>query len=103
MHLARESYQKLPPSGFLIIGTQDVRTRDNKLWPIGLLVLEDVKAVVGEDKMPLKELVITVPEGYAKDRRKITSYEEYSEEKCILDEETVPELPIVHVSFGEFR
>ncbi|CAG8583226.1 2946_t:CDS:10 [Paraglomus brasilianum] len=102
MHLARESYEKLPPSGFLIIGTQDVRTRDNKLWPLGLLVLEDVKAAVGEDKMPLKELVITVPEGYAKDRRKITSYEEYAEEKCVLDEENINELPIVHACYLVF-
>jgi len=35
----------------------------------------------------LKELVVTVPEGFAKDKKKITSFGEYKEEQCILDNE----------------
>ncbi|CAG8449218.1 2671_t:CDS:10 [Racocetra fulgida] len=98
--LAREAYDRLPPSGFLVIGGQDVRTSDNKLWPLSMLFMEDVNKAVGEDKMPLKELVITVPDGYAKDKKKICSYEDYTEERCIVnEEENAVQLPIVHVSF----
>src|SRR6266487_901111 len=96
-HLAREAYERLPPSGFFVIGGQDVRTSDNKLWPLSMLFMEDVNNSVGEDKMPLKELVVTVPEGYAKDKKKITNREDYIEEYCILDEDKIEHLPIVHV------
>ncbi|CAG8450393.1 7504_t:CDS:10 [Gigaspora rosea] len=95
--LARKAYDRLPPSGFLVIGGQDVRTSDNKLWPLSMLFMEDVNNAVGEDKMPLKELVITVPDGYAKDKKKICSYEDYTEEQCVVDdEESAVQLPIVH-------
>ncbi|CAG8480067.1 2332_t:CDS:10, partial [Dentiscutata erythropus] len=98
--LAREAYDRLPPSGFLVIGGQDVRTSDNKLWPLSMLFMEDVNNAVGEDKMPLKELVITVPDGYAKDKKKICSFEDYTEERCVVDEEeSAVQLPIVHVGF----
>ncbi|CAG8483872.1 43912_t:CDS:10 [Gigaspora margarita] len=98
--LAREAYDRLPPSGFLVIGGQDVRTSDNKLWPLSMLFMEDVNNAVGEDKMPLKELVITVPDGYAKDKKKICSYEDYTEERCVVDdEESAEQLSIVHVNF----
>ncbi|CAG8500157.1 10011_t:CDS:10, partial [Diversispora eburnea] len=99
--IAQEAYLKLPPSGFLVIGSQDVRTiHDKKLWPLGMLFMEDVVKIVGEDKMPLKELVITVPDGYAKDKKKICSKEEYVEEKCIVnEEENAVHLPIVHACY----
>ncbi|CAG8540539.1 9139_t:CDS:2 [Scutellospora calospora] len=98
--LAREAYDRLPPSGFLVIGGQDVRTSDNKLWPLSMLFMEDVNNSVGEDKMPLKELVITVPDGYAKDKKKICSHEDYTEERCIVDEEeNAVQLPIVHACY----
>ncbi|CAG8779822.1 4775_t:CDS:2, partial [Acaulospora morrowiae] len=97
VRLAREAYERLPPSGFLVIGGQDVRTPDKKLWPLSMLFMEDVNKVVGEDKMPLKELVITVPEGFAKDKKKICSREEYVEERCIVnEEESAIQVAIVH-------
>ncbi|RIA90232.1 hypothetical protein C1645_823641 [Glomus cerebriforme] len=99
-HLAKEAYERLPPSGFFVIGGQDVRTSDNKLWPLSMLFMEDVNNSVGEDKMPLKELVVTVPEGYAKDKKKITKKEDYIEEHCILDEDDkIEHLPIVHACY----
>ncbi|GES77634.1 methyltransferase domain-containing protein [Rhizophagus clarus] len=98
-HLAKEAYERLPPSGFFVIGGQDVRTSDNKLWPLSMLFMEDVNNSVGEDKMPLKELVVTVPEGYAKDKKKITKKEDYIEEQCILDEDKIEHLSIVHACY----
>ncbi|CAG8488341.1 2903_t:CDS:10 [Ambispora gerdemannii] len=100
MHLAREAHSFLPPSGFLIVGAQDIRAPDGKLWPLSMLFMEDINRVVGQDVMPLKELVITVPEGYAKDRRKICSYEEFVDEQCVSDEQDcdLEHLTIVHVS-----
>ncbi|CAB5184504.1 uncharacterized protein OCT59_029662 [Rhizophagus irregularis] len=99
-HLAKEAYERLPPSGFFVIGGQDVRTSDNKLWPLSMLFMEDVNNSVGEDKMPLKELVVTVPEGYAKDKKKITKKDDYIEEQCILDEEDkIEHLSIVHACY----
>ncbi|CAJ0912308.1 6736_t:CDS:10 [Entrophospora sp. SA101] len=88
MKLAIEAYNTLPPSGFLVIGAQDIRTPDDdKLWPLSMLLMEDVHNVVSMDKLPLKELVVTVPEGFAKDKKKIASFDEYKEEKCILGDE----------------
>ncbi|CAG8513378.1 15734_t:CDS:10 [Funneliformis caledonium] len=99
-HLAKEAYEKLPPSGFFVIGGQDVRTSDNKLWPLSMLFMEDVNHSVGEDKMPLKELVVTVPEGYAKDKKRITKKDDYTEEYCIVDEEeNIEHLPIIHACY----
>ncbi|CAG8460640.1 4209_t:CDS:10, partial [Ambispora leptoticha] len=98
MHLAREAHSLLPPSGFLIVGAQDIRAPDGKLWPLSMLFMEDINRIVGQDVMPLKELVITVPEGYAKDRRKICSYEEFVDEKCVSDAQDcdIEHLTIVH-------
>ncbi|CAH1764583.1 8606_t:CDS:10, partial [Entrophospora sp. SA101] len=60
MKLAIEAYNTLPPSGFLVIGAQDIRTPDDdKLWPLSMLLMEDVHNVVSMDKLPLKELVVT--------------------------------------------
>ncbi|CAJ0925754.1 8193_t:CDS:10 [Entrophospora sp. SA101] len=88
MKLAIEAYNTLPPSGFLVIGAQDIRTPDDdKLWPLSMLLMEDVHNVVSMDKLPLKELVVTVPEGFAKDKKKIASFDEYKEEECILGDE----------------
>ncbi|CAI2163962.1 8925_t:CDS:10 [Funneliformis geosporum] len=99
-HLAKEAYEKLPPSGFFVIGGQDVRTSDNKLWPLSMLFMEDVNHSVGEDRMPLKELVVTVPEGYAKDKKRITKKDDYIEEYCIVDEEDkIEHLPIIHACY----
>jgi len=99
MNIARDAHEKLPPSGIFIVGAQDVRTSDGKLWPLTMLLLEDINRAVGEDKMRLKELVIAVPEGYAKDRRKITSYEEYTEERYVSDGQKFEHLPIVHACY----
>ncbi|KAG9287994.1 hypothetical protein G9A89_017589 [Geosiphon pyriformis] len=98
-HLAREAHNNLPPSGFLIVGAQDFRSPEGKLWPLSMIFMEDINRAVGGDVMPLKELVITVPEGHAKDKRKICSYEEYVDEKAIADGGNVDHLPIVHACY----
>ncbi|KAL1919119.1 uncharacterized protein VTP21DRAFT_2501 [Calcarisporiella thermophila] len=97
--LAEEACSRLSTGGFFIVGAQDARSPPPKsrLWPLSMLLLEDIGKKVGEE-MKLKELVITVPDGYQQDRRKITSIDEHVEENCILDmrEEDVEQLPIVH-------
>ncbi|KAG0039432.1 hypothetical protein BGZ82_008287 [Podila clonocystis] len=98
MDLARKALVQLPLSGVLVVGAQDIRTEKGKLLPLGMLLLEDIVRVVGDDCLRLKELIEAVPDGYQKDRRKITSWEEYQEETSTPNDQ-VPKkhLPIVHV------
>ncbi|KAG0361255.1 hypothetical protein BG005_008806 [Podila minutissima] len=98
MDLARKALVQLPLSGVLVVGAQDIRTEKGKLLPLGMLLLEDIVRVVGDDCLRLKELIEAVPDGYQKDRRKITSWEEYQEETCTPNDQ-IPKkhLPIVHV------
>ena len=56
MHLAIEALRKLPVTGVLIVGTQDIRTKSGKLIPLGMLLLEDITRVVGDEYLKLKEL-----------------------------------------------
>ncbi|KAG0203335.1 hypothetical protein BGX28_004364 [Mortierella sp. GBA30] len=103
MHLAIEALQQLPTAGVFIVGAQDLRTETGKLIPLGMLILEDIIRVVGEDCLRLKELVEAVPEGYQKDRRKITGWEEFKEEDCTPnDEMPSTHLPIVHACYLVF-
>ncbi|KAF9317926.1 hypothetical protein BG003_000155 [Podila horticola] len=97
MDLARKALVQLPLSGVLVVGAQDIRTEKGKLLPLGMLLLEDIVRVVGDDCLRLKELIEAVPDGYQKDRRKITSWEEYQEETSTPNDQ-VPKkhLPIVH-------
>ncbi|KAF9916227.1 hypothetical protein BX616_004308 [Lobosporangium transversale] len=103
MHLAMNALANLPISGVFIVGTQDIRTEKGKLIPLGMLILEDIIRVVGEDCLKLKELVEAVPDGYQKDRRKITCLDDYKEEVCTPDDEIPSEhLPIVHACYLVF-
>ncbi|KAK3814892.1 MAG: hypothetical protein J3Q66DRAFT_284535 [Benniella sp.] len=100
MHLAVQALENLPISGMFIVGTQDIRAENGKLIPLAMLVLEDVIRVVGDDCLKLKELIEAVPDGYQKDRRKITCIEEHQDEICTPNAE-IPSryLPIVHVRY----
>ncbi|KAG0301664.1 hypothetical protein BGZ98_008149 [Dissophora globulifera] len=103
MHLAIEALQKLPVTGVLIVGTQDIRTKSGKLIPLGMLVLEDITRVIGDEYLKLKELVEAVPDGYQKDRRRITCAEEFvAEPRTLNDELPTSHLPIVHACYLVF-
>ncbi|KAF9161150.1 hypothetical protein DFQ26_004816 [Actinomortierella ambigua] len=103
MDLARKAREQLPLTGVFVVGVQDIRTRDNKLYPLSMLVLEDIIRVIGETHLRLKELIEVVPDGYQKDRRKVTSWEEYQEERN-WPEDQIPDyhLPIVHACYLVF-
>ncbi|KAG0013046.1 hypothetical protein BGZ80_011319 [Entomortierella chlamydospora] len=104
MHLAIEALEKLPVTGVFVVGTQDIRRPDDgKLIPLSMLVLEDIVRVVGEDCLKLKELIEAVPDGYQKDRRKVTCQAEYEEEICTpADQSITKHLPIVHACYLVF-
>ncbi|KAF9114859.1 hypothetical protein BGX27_009607 [Mortierella sp. AM989] len=104
MHLAVEALEKLPVTGVFVVGTQDLRrTDDAKLIPLSMLILEDIIRVVGEDCLRLKELIEAVPDGYQKDRRKITCQAEYEEEICTPGDQLITKhLPIVHACYLVF-
>ncbi|KFH63937.1 hypothetical protein MVEG_09762 [Podila verticillata NRRL 6337] len=103
MNLARKALVQLPLTGVFVVGAQDIRTEKGKLLPLGMLILEDIVRVVGDDCLRLKELIEAVPDGYQKDRRKITSWEEYQEEACSPNDQ-IPKkhLPIVHACYLVF-
>ncbi|KAI9470552.1 MAG: hypothetical protein EXX96DRAFT_491184 [Benjaminiella poitrasii] len=103
--LANEATVKLATKGMLIIGTKDVRDPiTGKLWPLTMLVLEDIERVLGRDIIRLKEMVVTVPDGYSKDRK--NEYELVEEqEEDFIDIETIEHdhLPIVHAVYLIFQ
>lgn len=105
--LAVEATSRLAPKGMFIVGTQDMRDPyTGKLWPMTMLVLEDIERVVGRDVIKLKEMVVTVPEGYSKDRKR--AFEEVVEEEHeedLIDIETVNHdyVPIVHAIYLIFQ
>ncbi|RKP34955.1 hypothetical protein BJ085DRAFT_40155 [Dimargaris cristalligena] len=107
--VALDALQRLTDTGgVLAIGVQDVRCpRTGKLWPLGLLVFEDIRdAVLAADSpftLRLKELMIAVPDGYGKDRKKTYTLEDYPEEVCVADMDPVPAIPIVHAYYLIFR
>ncbi|KAG0380566.1 hypothetical protein BGX24_007253 [Mortierella sp. AD032] len=75
MHLAKEAMEQLPVSGIFVVGAQDIRT----------------------------ESVEAVPDGYQKDRRKITNWGEFKEEpRCPGDAVPTHHLPIVHACYLVF-
>ncbi|KAF9140144.1 hypothetical protein BGX30_006975 [Mortierella sp. GBA39] len=103
MHLAKQALDQLPVSGIFIVGAQDIRTETGKLFPLGMLVMEDVIRAVGEDCLRLKELIEAVPDGYQKDRRKITNWGEFKEEpRWPGDGIPTLHLPIVHACYLVF-
>lgn len=106
VQVARASVTKLAVGGMLIVGTQDYRDSQGKLWPLGMLIMEDINRHIGEKYLKLKEMVVTVPEGYAKDRNKLISYETYEPEICILDVDESHkanlDVPIIHAIYLVF-
>lgn len=106
IRLAQEAAVSLATKGFLIIGTQDIRDSvTGKLWPLTMLVLEDIEKEVGREVIKLKEMVVTVPEGYSKDRKKVVTSLENIEEEEEIDIETIENdhLPIVHAIYLIFQ
>lgn len=106
VQIARDSITKLAVGGMLIVGTQDYRDDSGKLWPLGMLIMEDVNRHIGEKYLKLKEMVVTVPEGYAKDRNKALTFETYEPEVCILDVDDLTKatlnVPIIHAIYLVF-
>jgi hypothetical protein len=115
LRLATEATIKLARKGMLIIGTQDIRDPNTgKLWPMTMLVLEDIETELGRDILRLKEMVVTVPEGYSKNRKDFQPTEpvqqeeqepEQEEEEEIIDIETIDHdhVPIVHAVYLIFQ
>ncbi|KAI9313150.1 hypothetical protein BX666DRAFT_1980104 [Dichotomocladium elegans] len=115
MRLALEAVERLPLQGMFIVGTQDIRTADGKLWPMGMLVLEDIERTVSPTILKLKEMVVAVPDGYSKKRHQQEEEQrqtvpttasgveaEQHEEDEIVD--VVDEhLPIVHAVYLVFQ
>lgn len=106
VQIAHDSVNKLAVGGMFIVGTQDYRDDEGKLWPLSMLIMEDINRHIGENVLKLKEMVVTVPEGYAKDRSKPLTFDTYEPEVCILDidEARKPEfdVPIVHAIYLVF-
>ncbi|KAI9256415.1 hypothetical protein EDC94DRAFT_523179 [Helicostylum pulchrum] len=104
--LAIEATLTLAPKGMFIVGTQDIRDPyTGKLWPMTMLVLEDIERVVGRDVIKLKEMVVTVPDGYSKDRKRAFEEVVIEEEEDVIDIETVNHdyVPIVHAVYLIFQ
>jgi len=93
-------YAKLCPSGLLAIGCTDIREENGKLWPLSMIILEDIQKLIPDNQLKLKELLIAVPEGYSKNPKNPDLFVNY-EENCILDNE-LPQLPIVHIYYKVF-
>lgn len=113
LRLATEAAIKLAHKGMLIIGTQDIRDPiTGKLWPMTMLVLEDIEAELGRDILRLKEMVVTVPEGYSKLRKDfqptdsvLPEGQEEEKEEDFIDIETIDHghVPIVHAVYLIFQ
>ena len=101
IQLATEAIEKLAPKGMFIVGTQDIRSADGKLWPLGMLVLEDIERSVDVSELKLKEMIVAVPDGYSKDRHQQMgeSTTTNEEEVDVVDEH----LQIVHATYLVFQ
>ncbi|KAI8997788.1 hypothetical protein BDB01DRAFT_714441 [Pilobolus umbonatus] len=104
VNIALEAADRLCTKGMLIIGTQDIRNyQTGKLWPMSMLILEDIEAAVDSNILKLKEMVVTVPDGYSKDRKK-PFCEVDKEDEQLIDIETVDDyVPIVHAIYLIFQ
>ncbi|KAJ2494224.1 hypothetical protein GGI11_008940, partial [Coemansia sp. RSA 2049] len=74
-----------------------------KLWPLGMLVLEDVQRAVGNIRLRLKEFIVVVENGHSRKRDDVVSRESFVDEKCIVGS-TDPgiHVPIVHAYYMVF-
>ncbi len=59
IEIAKQAQSILPPGGFLVVDTKDMRIGQT-LWPMGLLIWEDMAPQRG---FVIKEIVVVVPEG----------------------------------------
>lgn len=114
---ALEACQVLAPLGMFIVGTQDIRDPDTgKLWPLSMLILEDIEGAVDRSVLKLKEMVVTVPDGHSRDRKlsiseAITQYQQQEEDDgqkiIVVDEDndgrSYDHLPIVHAIYLVFQ
>ncbi|KAJ2774393.1 hypothetical protein GGI18_004584, partial [Coemansia linderi] len=57
VQITHDASHRLCPAGLLVLGTQDIRDENGKLWPLGMLVLEDVQRAVGSIRLRLKEFI----------------------------------------------
>lgn len=101
--IARESVAKLETGGMLIVGTRDVRTPAGKLWPMAMLVLEDIERAVDSSLLKLKEMVVAVPDGYSKDRHQKQPEKPPQEEETDTVDIVDEHLPIVHAIYLVFQ
>ncbi|KAJ2490423.1 hypothetical protein IWW37_003164 [Coemansia sp. RSA 2050] len=58
VQITHDASHRLCPAGLLVLGTQDIRDENGKLWPLGMLVLEDVQRAVGSIRLRLKERIL---------------------------------------------
>lgn len=94
IQLAQDALPQLATKGMLIIGTKDIRDENTgKLWPISMLVLEDIERTTS--RLRLKEMVITVPEGYSKNRDRTVAVQQQQQEEN--------HLPIIHAIYLIFQ
>ncbi|KAJ2081933.1 hypothetical protein H4R24_001965 [Coemansia sp. RSA 988] len=103
VQITHDASHRLCPSGLLILGIQDVRDEHGKLWPLGMLVLEDVQRAVGSIRLRLKEFIVVVENGYARKRDNVMSRETFVDEQCVVGV-NAPDIhvPIVHAYYLVF-
>ncbi|KAJ1773946.1 hypothetical protein IW140_003187 [Coemansia sp. RSA 1813] len=103
VQITHDASHRLCPSGLLILGVQDVRDEHGKLWPLGMLVLEDVQRAVGNIRLRLKEFIVVVESGHSRKRDDVVSRESFVDEKCVVgsDDPSV-HVPIVHAYYLVF-
>ncbi|KAJ2283757.1 hypothetical protein GGH14_000632 [Coemansia sp. RSA 370] len=103
VQITHDASRRLCPSGLLVIGIQDVRDEHGKLWPLGMLVLEDVQRAVGSIRLRLKEFIVVVENGHARKRDDVVSRETFMDEECVIGAVgTDIHVPIVHAYYLVF-
>ncbi|KAJ2746554.1 hypothetical protein GGI20_001265 [Coemansia sp. BCRC 34301] len=103
VQITHDAARRLCPAGLLVLGTQDVRDEEDKLWPLGMLVLEDVQKAVGTIRLRLKEFIVVVEHGHARKRDDVVSRDAFTEEPRVVgSDDPAKHLPIVHAYYLVF-
>ncbi|KAJ1797230.1 hypothetical protein LPJ59_003269 [Coemansia sp. RSA 2399] len=103
VQVTHDASHRLCPSGLLVLGVQDVRDEHGKLWPLGMLVLEDVQRAVGSIRLRLKEFIVVVESGHSRKRDDVVSRESFADEKCVVgSDDASAHVPIVHAYYMVF-
>ncbi|KAJ1676729.1 hypothetical protein EV182_007608, partial [Spiromyces aspiralis] len=79
-----DASRRLALAGLLIIGVQDIRDENGKLWPMGMLIDEDVHRAVGSIRLRLKELIVCVERGWECKKDECITIENFKDEECIV-------------------